>query len=42
VPLAGLLAAFIDAGLVLQRVCEGGAGLVPWRLGLGAAKARRR
>ena len=39
VPLAGLLASFIDAGLVLERVCEGGGGLVPWRLGLAAAKA---
>jgi hypothetical protein len=41
VPLAGLLAAFIDAGLVLEGVCEAGGGLVPWRLGLAAAKARR-
>jgi len=40
-PLAGLLASFIDAGLVLERVCEGGDGLVPWRLGLAAAKAGR-
>lgn len=39
VPLAGLLASFIDAGLLIERVCEGGAGLVPWRLGLTAAKA---
>jgi SAM-dependent methyltransferase len=39
VPLAGLLAAFVDAGLVLQRVCEGGRGPVPWRFGLAAAKA---
>jgi SAM-dependent methyltransferase len=39
VPLAGLLASFIDAGLVLERVCERGGGLVPWRLGLAAAKA---
>jgi SAM-dependent methyltransferase len=42
VPLADLLAAFIDAGLALERVCEGGCGLVPWRLGLAAAKARGR
>ena len=34
-------ASFIDAGLVLERVCEGGEGLVPWRLGLAAAKAGR-
>jgi SAM-dependent methyltransferase len=40
VPLAGLLSAFIDAGLVLERVCEAGGGLVPWRLGLASAKAR--
>ena len=39
VPLADLLASFIDAGLVLERVCEGGGGLVPWRLGLAATKA---
>lgn len=38
-PLAGLLGGFIDAGLVLERVCETGGGLVPWRLGLAAVKA---
>jgi hypothetical protein len=37
-PLADLLASFVEAGLVLERVCEGG-GLVPWRLGLAATKA---
>ena len=42
VPLAGLLTAIIDAGLALERVCEDGGGLVPWRLGLAAAKARGR
>jgi SAM-dependent methyltransferase len=42
VPLAGLLAAFIDAGLVIEGVCEGGGGLVPWRLGIAATKPRRR
>ena len=41
VPLAGLLAAFIDAGLALEQVCEAGGGLVPWRLGLAAVKAQR-
>jgi SAM-dependent methyltransferase len=41
VPLAALLTAFIDAGLVIERVCEGGGGLVPWRLGLTATKAGR-
>lgn len=39
VPLAELLASFADAGLVIERVCESGGGLVPWRLGLAAAKA---
>jgi SAM-dependent methyltransferase len=39
-PLAGLLAAFIQAGLVLERVCEAGRGLVPWRLGVAAVKPR--
>jgi SAM-dependent methyltransferase len=38
VPLAGMLAAIIDAGLVLERVCETGDGLVPWRLGLATVK----
>jgi SAM-dependent methyltransferase len=42
VPLAGLLASFTDAGLVLERICEGGSGLVPWRLGLAATKAAAR
>jgi SAM-dependent methyltransferase len=39
-PLAGMLAAFIQAGLVLERVCEAGRGLVPWRLGVAAVKPR--
>jgi hypothetical protein len=39
VPLADLVASFIDAGLVLERICEGGGGVVPWRLGLAATKA---
>jgi SAM-dependent methyltransferase len=39
VPLADLLASFIDTGLVLERICEGGGRLVPWRLGLAATKA---
>jgi hypothetical protein len=41
VPLAGLLAAFIEAGLVLEEVCQAGGGLVPWRLGVAVDKARR-
>jgi SAM-dependent methyltransferase len=41
VPLASLLAAFVDAGLALEQVCEGGDGLIPWRLGLAAVKAGR-
>ena len=42
VPLAGLLAGFVDAGLVLEGLCEGGGDLVPWRLGLAATKPGRR
>jgi len=36
VPLGPFLTAIIDAGLVLDRVVEGGDGIVPWMLGVCA------
>jgi SAM-dependent methyltransferase len=36
VPLAEFLGAFMDAGLVLERVEEAGEGLLPWLLGVRA------
>jgi SAM-dependent methyltransferase len=38
VPLSDYLTAFIDAGLVLDRVIERGDGIVPWMLGVQARK----
>lgn len=37
-PLAGLIASVVDAGLVVDQIREAGPGLVPWRLGLSATK----
>jgi SAM-dependent methyltransferase len=40
VRLAEFLMAFIDAGLVLDRVVEAGDGIVPWMLGVRAHRGR--
>jgi SAM-dependent methyltransferase len=39
VPLAEFLMSFVSAGLILDRVVEGGDGVVPWMLGVTAHRA---